>query len=93
MYTSTSYWRTVGRLNGLKMFSCPRSKVHVDSAGVYKHRFAPWLAAGLTVHATGMLDEAAIKSGAALVAVPALAAFVHSNGLHGIVSDYEPIDE
>lgn len=40
-----------------------------------------------------MLNEAAIKSGAALDAIPALSRFVANNKLHGIVADYEPLDE
>jgi hypothetical protein len=67
--------------------------VTVDSGGTYADRFEPWLSAGLTVHATGMVNEVAIKSGAALTAVPALAAFVLANKIHGIVVDYEPLDE
>jgi hypothetical protein len=65
----------------------------IDSAGRYSGRFAPFLKRGLTVHATGMLNEAAIKSGAALKAIPQLVEFVDRNLLDGVMSDYEPLDE
>eukprot|EP01048_Picozoa_sp_COSAG05_P013388 COSAG05_NODE_1422_length_4926_cov_14.914647_1_plen_292_part_00 len=67
--------------------------LNIDSGGRYSARFAPFLSRGLTVHATGMLDEAAVKSGAALRAIPQLVEFVTANGLDGIMSDYEPVDE
>ena len=40
-----------------------------------------------------MLDEVAVKSGAALNAIPSLVTFIVNNNIHGIVFDYEPIDE
>jgi hypothetical protein len=63
-----------------------------DSAGNYSDRFGPFLSRDMTVHAHGMLNEAALKSGAAMNAIPALAEFVKNNGIHGVLADYEPLD-
>ena len=51
-----------------------------DTAGNYSHRFGPFLSRNMTVHAHGMLNEVALKSGAAMSAIPALAEFVTHNG-------------
>ena len=63
-----------------------------DTAGNFSDRFGPFLRRWLTVHAHGMLNEAALKSGAAMNAIPALAEFVKNNGIHGVLADYEPLD-
>eukprot|EP01043_Picozoa_sp_COSAG02_P058598 COSAG02_NODE_7320_length_3063_cov_2.447368_3_plen_347_part_01 len=63
-----------------------------DTAGNYSERFSPFLKRNLTVHAHGMLNEAALKSGAAMNAIPALAEFVKNNGIDGVLVDYEPLD-
>eukprot|EP01052_Picozoa_sp_SAG31_P006896 SAG31_NODE_323_length_17713_cov_12.065834_8_plen_612_part_00 len=68
-------------------------RLTIDSAGKYSERFEPFLRRGLTVHATGMLNEEAIKSGAALSAIPQLVEFVEQNLLDGVMTDYEPLDE
>jgi hypothetical protein len=65
-----------------------------DTKGTSSDRFAPFLSAGLTVHVHGMLNEQAIKSGAAMSAIPALVEFVKNNkGIHGVMTDYEPLDD
>ena len=63
-----------------------------DVAGNLSVRFSPFLQHGLTVHAHGMVNEEAIKSGAALRGVGQLAEFVRNNGIDGLVMDFEPLD-
>eukprot|EP01051_Picozoa_sp_SAG22_P008653 SAG22_NODE_673_length_7973_cov_3.643129_3_plen_372_part_00 len=63
-----------------------------DVDGNYSSRFSPFRRHNLTVHAHGMANEAAIKSGAALQNVGQLAAFVANNGIDGVLVDYEPLD-
>ena len=63
-----------------------------DTAGNYSSRFSPFRTHGLTVHAHGMANEAAIKSGAALRNVGDLAKFITNNDIDGVVLDYEPLD-
>jgi hypothetical protein len=63
-----------------------------DTAGNYSDRFMPFLKRNMTVHAHGMLNELALKSGAAMNAIPALAEFVKNNGIQGVLADYEPLD-
>jgi hypothetical protein len=40
-----------------------------------------------------MLNEIALKSGAAMNAIPELAEFIKNNGILGTIVDYEPLDD
>ena len=47
----------------------------------------------MTVHAVFSVDEAAVKSGAALKAASAVASISAEAGLDGVLCDYEPSDD
>ena len=74
------------------MFNATTGALIADVAGNYSNRFSPFLSRGLSVHAHGMMNEQALKSGAALKAIPDLARFVEANGIDGVLVDYEPLD-
>ena len=74
------------------MFNATTGALIADVTGNYSNRFSPFLSRGLSVHAHGMMNEQALKSGAALKAIPDLARFVEANGIDGVLVDYEPLD-